>query len=242
MPWCHSTILLLIVILLMFSPVQAQHLTPGRSLMLPGDTPSLQFTPNREYKSVMLAIGASMLLPGLGEYYAGNFGTTGKYALTAEGVIWVSYAAFQLHGTWLKNDAQSFAMDRAGVSFEDKDAQFEVDLGNFLSVQDYNESKLRSRQSSLLYTDPSFSWIWTSDADRRAFRDQRIRGDRVLDASKFLVALAVVNRIISAFSAGKAAAAHNRAERAKFSLHLDHIPEHGLPRVEGTVIRFAYHF
>lgn len=204
--------------------------------------PSLQFASAKGTKSVMLAIGASLLLPGLGEYYAGTFSSSGKYALTAEGVIWVTYTAFQMHGTWLKDDARSFAMDRAGVSFDGKDTQFEVDLGNFMTVQDYNETKLRNRQTQLLYADPSYSWVWSNDDDRVAFKDQRIRGDRILEASKFIIAAAVVNRLISAFSAGRAAASHNRAARARFSFDMDYIPEVGLPRREGAIIRLAYSF
>jgi hypothetical protein len=190
----------------------------------------------------MLAILGSLVLPGLGEYYAGSFETTGKYALTAEGAIWVTYSAFRFHGDWVRGDARSFATDRAGVSLSGKDAQFEVDLGNFLTTDEYNEAKLRNRETHLMYTDPSDRWEWSSEADRQRFKDERIRSDRIYETSKFVIAAAVVNRIVSAFSAGKAASAYNRAARARFSFNMEYVPEVGLPRSEGAILRLGVTF
>ncbi len=234
---------LFVLILLLVSGAPAQLAIQEEPLPLQeAFQPSLQFTPRESQKSVLLAIGASLLLPGLGEYYAGNFDASGKYALTAEGAIWVTYTAFRLHGTWLKDDARAFAADRAGVSFDGKDGQFEVDLGNFMTVDEYNQAKLRNRQTNLVYSDPAYVWSWSSDADRTSFKDQRIRGDRILDISKFVVAAAVVNRVISAFSAGRAASAHNRAVRVRFSFRMDYVPELGLPRTVGAQLQLSYRF
>jgi hypothetical protein len=101
----------------------------------------------------------------------------------------------------------------AGVSFGGKDADFEVNVGNFLTIDDYNQAKLLNREYDKLYTDPAFSWAWASDEARNQFREERIRSDRILQAAKFAVAGLVVNRIISAFAAGRGAAAANRAAR-----------------------------
>jgi hypothetical protein len=204
--------------------------------------PGMQFSSAPKSKSVLVAILGSIVLPGLGEYYAGSFETSGKYALTAEGVIWVSYSAFRLHGGWVRDDARAFAAERAGASLAGKDARFEVDMGNFLNVQEYNLAKLRNRETDLLYTDPSYQWSWGSDADRARFKDERIRSDRIFEASKFVIAAAVVNRIVSAFSAGRAAAASNRAARASFSVNMDYVPEVGLPRSEGAILRLGMTF
>ena len=242
MQWRNTIVSVVLAGCILFPGANAQMRLVQNDRATPSDLPALQFSGSGNSKSVMLAIGASLLLPGLGEYYAGNFESSGKYALTAEGIIWVTYSAFRLHGTWLKDDARAFAVDRAGVSFSGKDAQFDVDLGNFLTTQEYNETKLRNRQTDLLYTDPSYSWVWDNDADRQAFRSQRIRADGILETSKFIVAAAVVNRLVSAFSAGRAAAAHNRTMRARFSINLDYVPEMGLPRTEGTMVRLAYRF
>lgn len=164
-------------------------------------------------KSLFLAIAGSVLIPGLGEWYAGNFEESGKYSLAAEGALWVSYAALRLHGSWVRNDARAFGSQMAGISFSGKDADFEVNIGNFLTVDDYNQAKLKNREFDKLYTDPAYAWSWTSDAERQRFKDERIRSDRIVQSAKFVIAGLVVNRVISAFAAGRGAAAANRAAR-----------------------------
>jgi len=44
-------------------------------------------------KSVVLAVVASLILPGMGELYAGSF-ESGKYNLIAEGGLWLTYSGF----------------------------------------------------------------------------------------------------------------------------------------------------
>ncbi len=208
----------------------------------PQSLATMQSSERPRTKSVMLAIGASILLPGLGEYYAGTFDGPGKYAMTAEGAIWLTYASFRAHGTWVRNDAKAFAAANAGARFDGKDDQFAVNVGNFLTTAEYNEVRAQLRETDLLYTDPSFQWRWESDEARQRFKDQRIRGDRIFEVSKFVVAAAVVNRIVSAFSAGKAVGAHNRAVRASFSFDLHYVPEVGLPRSEGMILTLGTRF
>jgi hypothetical protein len=173
--------------------------------------PQAETAPAR--KSLFVAIAGSLLVPGLGEWYAGNFEESGRYSLAAEGTLWVTFAAMRLHGTWVRNDARAFGTHMAGISFAGKDADFEVNVGNFMTVDEYNQAKLRNREYDKLYTGPAFSWTWLSDAERQRFKDERIRSDRIFQSAKFVIAGLVVNRVISAFAAGRGAAAANRAAR-----------------------------
>jgi len=193
------------------------------------------------FKSVTLAVTLSAILPGAGELYAGNF-ESGKYALIAEAALWVTYAALYTHGNWIKQDARLFATEHAGANFTSKADQFDVDVGNYLSVDDYNQAKLRNRQENLLYTDPSFSWKWDSDADRGSFKSSRIRSDEVFQNSKFVIAAAVVNRIFSAFSAGRATAAYNRKILIEGAWNLDAHPTSSLRFADGVCLDFTYTF
>lgn len=161
-------------------------------------------------KSVTLAVVYSLLLPGMGELYAGNF-SSGKYFLITDAGLWLGYGGFRYYGQWLRTDARSYASQFAGANFDGKDEAFEVNMGNFNSLEEYNEAKLRNREFDLLY-DPhsSFAWRWESDMTRLRFKDQRIRSDEIFQSSRFVIGALVLNRIISAFSAGRAAAAYNR--------------------------------
>ncbi len=159
---------------------------------------------------MVLAIAYSLVLPGLGDLYADNF-RTGRYFMGADAALWVTYAGFRVRGNWLKEDARSFAAERAGANFRGKGSQFEVDLGNFLSTQDYNAVRLRNREYDLLY-DPNstFAWHWASDADKAMYKDLRIRGDEVLRNSQFVVGFLVLNRVLSAISAARSVTLYNQ--------------------------------
>lgn len=160
-------------------------------------------------KSVFLAAGLSVILPGAGELYACNF-ESGKYSLIAEAAVWITYAGFYSHASWVRQDARLFATQRSGARFDSKDDKFAVDIGNFNSTSDYNQAKLRNREYDLLYMDPVFNWQWDTDQSRVAFKNERIRSDEIFQNAKFVIIAAVVNRVFSAFSAGRAASAHNR--------------------------------
>jgi hypothetical protein len=154
--------------------------------------------------SVLLAVAASLVLPGLGELYAGNF-DTGRYFMIAEGVLWMGYGGTVFRSDWIREDARLFAAERAGASFVGKDGKFEVNIGNFMNTDQYNEQKLRNREFDLLYRSSDFHWEWRSVDDRVRFRSLRIQSEEWKQASRFVVAALVVNRVISAFSAGRAA-------------------------------------
>ncbi len=165
---------------------------------------------SKERKSVFLAIVSSLVLPGLGELYAGSF-ETGKYNMIAEGGLWMTYAGFRLHGNWVRQDAQLLAEQHAGANFSGKNDQFDVNIGNFMTLDDYNLTKLRNREFDLVYSGSQYNWQWDSDINRTHFKDLRLSSDKAYNNAKLLIAAVVINRIISAFSAGRAAAAHNRS-------------------------------
>jgi hypothetical protein len=161
-------------------------------------------------KSVVLAVVASLLVPGMGEWYAGSFGS-GKYNLIAEGGLWLTYGGFRMQSNWLLQDARTFANQHAGANFENTDDQYSVNLGNYASVDDYNQAKLRNREEQLVYTADQYHWQWDSDANRTQFKDLRIRSAEINNNAKFIIAAVVVNHLFSAFSAGRMAASYNKS-------------------------------
>lgn len=163
-----------------------------------------------EQKSVFRSVVYSLILPGMGELYAGGF-DNGKYFLMAESGLWLTFASFELYGHWLQNDARRFAASHASASIDGKDDQFFVNLGNFTSVYDYNEKKLRDRDVADLY-DPNgtFFWEWDSDQSRARFRGLRVKSDNVFNNVRFVVAAIIVNHIASAINAGRVATNKNK--------------------------------
>ena len=162
-------------------------------------------------KSPALAAVYSLLLPGMGELYAGGF-SSGKYFLMAEGALWITYGAFSVHGSNQQDDARTYAVSRAGISPDGKDDQFYVDIGNFLTTEEYNDKQLRDREPELLYSRAEGEgWTWESDAARQAYKDERISSEQTYNNRKFVAAAIIINHVASAVNAARAAVAHNSA-------------------------------
>jgi hypothetical protein len=161
-------------------------------------------------KSVGLAALYSLILPGMGEWYAGGF-SSGKYFLVAEGGLWLTYTAFNVYGDALRDDSRSFAVAHAGVQTAGKNDQFFVDIGNFMSVSEYNDKKLRDRSLDRLY-DPAqgYAWQWDSDLSRSTYRGQRVSSDNVYNNRKFVVAAVIINHVASAINAARSAISRNK--------------------------------
>ncbi|HLF19311.1 MAG TPA: hypothetical protein VI704_00840 [Bacteroidota bacterium] len=192
-------------------------------------------------KSVWLAVASSLVLPGMGELYVGSF-ATGKYFLIGEAGIWLTYSGFITHGNWLRNDARTFAVQHANVQLDGKDDQFEVNIGNFGNTAEYNQQKLRNREYELVYTTTQDSWQWDNDMSREQFKSLRIRSDEIYRNAKFLIGAAVVNRVISAFMAGRSAAAHNRRVRYEGAWQIRVSPSGGFLNIHGMELQLSKEF
>lgn len=184
-------------------------------------------------KSPALAAVYSLLVPGMGELYAGEF-SSGKYFAIAEGALWLTFTIFEVHGNSLRDDSRAFAIARAGVDPLGKDDQFYVDIGNFLDIREFNEKQLRDREPERLY-DPAagYSWQWGADADRAQYRAQRIDAETMYNNKKFVVAAVIINHVASAINAARTAIAHN-ADLADLSFHAEVMG--GLARPHGIMV------
>jgi hypothetical protein len=162
-------------------------------------------------KSVGLAALYSLVVPGMGELYAEGF-SSGKYFLIAEGVLWLGYAAVEIHANDLRDGARAYAVAHAGVDATGKDDDFFVNVGNFISVDEYNEKRLRGREPEAVY-DPlaGYSWLWDSDASRLVYREQRIGSENMYNNRKFVGAAIIVNHIVSAINAARTAISYNNS-------------------------------
>lgn len=161
-------------------------------------------------KSPGLAALFSLILPGAGETYAAGI-DAGKYPLIAEGALWLTYGSMQYYGTWLRDDARSFAVSHAWISSADMGDQFYVDVGNFSNTFDYNEKKLRDRSNEKVYSGAAYSWQWDTDANRQAFREQRVSSERMFNNSRFVIGGMLINRIISVINAMRLTRQFNRS-------------------------------
>jgi TM2 domain-containing membrane protein YozV len=236
-------------VFLLTAPVRAQDVLAGRDAARrhlfaerPADgSPAPLFqqeAQSTEKKSVGLAALYSLLLPGMGELYADGF-SSGKYFLLAEGVLWLTFASFEIYGNSLQDDARAFATANAGLDPAGKDDQYFVDIGNFMNIREYNEKQARDREPDRIYTPAAaYAWQWQTDADRAQYRDSRIKSEEMWNNKKFVAAAILINHVASAINAGRSAAAYNKANATGLSFRADVLGGLGNPHgVQLTVTK-----
>ena len=173
-----------------------------------------------EKKKVSLAVLYSLLLPGMGELYVGDY-TMGKYFTIAEGGLWITFGAVKWYANGLQDDARQFAVQHAGISLDGKEDQYFVDIAEFDNANDFNEQILRNRDAHKVYDAQSFYWNWDNDANRQQFSDLRESSDARFNDVRFVVAAIGINHIISAINAGRLAIAHNKSVDDASLLHIN---------------------
>jgi hypothetical protein len=193
-------------------------------------------------KSVPLAVLYSLLLPGMGELYAGNY-NTGKYLTAAEGGLWITLIGLDRYGTWLQDDARTFAVGHAGINTNGKNDQYFVDIGNYNTIYDYNQEALRDRNPYKLYDENStFAWTWDSRSNREYFRDVRIKSDNMFNSVNFVAAAIAINHIISAINAARVAISYNERVDHASSLEIKAGVMGGIGNPHGIMISVSKSF
>ncbi|MBI3363708.1 MAG: hypothetical protein HY033_02240 [Ignavibacteriae bacterium] len=178
-----------------------------------------------EKKSAALAAFYSLLLPGMGELYSGNYGM-GKYFTIAEGGLVIALVGMDRYANWLQDDARRYSVQHAQVKLDGKDDRFFNAIGNFNDVDAYNEQVLRSRDPEKTY-DPApnsaYYWKWDNPANREGYRDLRVSSDERFNDTRFIAAAIGVNHLVSAINAARLAISHNKSMQhgSTFDLHAD---------------------
>ena len=175
-------------------PDEQSAMTPGKDFILPVTDQGVV-----SRKSPFLAVLYSSLLPGMGELYADRF-EKGIYPLVVDGVLWLALLGVDRYGAWIRDDARNFAIQHAMLNPGTKNDQFFVDIEAYMSVQEFNSSKLVSRDIGSLYDETRTSsryWNWDSNENRLAYRSMRIKSDEYFNAVGFVVLGLIANRVWS---------------------------------------------
>ena len=188
------------------------------------------------------AVLYSLLLPGLGDYKMGNKGrAVGFFA--AEGIIWISYAVFEVQGHQREDDYQQLAVQFAGVSRTGHSDDFYAQLREFASSTDY-EADVKNQGRDAILTgggsvidinpgalDAYFEahrvsdyepWLWSSHDRQLQYSEVRSSSKTSYRRADYMFAAAAANRVVSAIVAYASARAANQAHTVGY--HLDFSP------------------
>ena len=143
----------------------------------------------------------SLILPGWGEYSLGHKKRARIMALS-ESVIFFSILGSYSNANKFEQNYKSYAAEHANVITTGKNRQYWIDIGNYFSIDQFNEEHLRWRDFTAIYEkDNNWNWVWDNDENRKYFEKMRIRGDTWKLRGSFLIGGMVLNHIISAIDA-----------------------------------------
>lgn len=209
---------LLFFFLITSSVIYSQNFLRSNSLKLKNDSKHL-ITSNRNYptmfqnefhkKNTGLAILYSLLLPGMGELYAGSY-SSGKYFTIADVLLWGTYAGFNSYGNWKKSNYKTYAASNGGVNNSGKDANYYATIGDYLSINQYNDQKALERNYTQLYNVNQYYWKWDSNEERRTYRNMWTSSESAYNNLRFVAGALILNRIASAINAVRLVSAYNK--------------------------------
>lgn len=149
-----------------------------------------------EQKSKVVAVGLSIIFPGVGEYYLDNE-INWKTPFLAESGIVGGYFGLQNYGNNIKNDAHNFALINSDARTNMNDLYY-ARIGSYSSVYEYNEIMLQQRSLDDLYLPiENYYWNWNTQENRKKYHSQRVKADNIIENSTFLFAAMILNRAIS---------------------------------------------
>jgi hypothetical protein len=184
------------------------------------------------------AFWRSIAVPGWGHYYTDQENwNRGKAHLGAEIVLIGSFFGIHSRANRLENQFITLSGLKAGVDISGRDRTFRLAIGDFDTLEEYNDYQLRSRNWNRLIADtPENRWEWDSAEDRRRYRELRSGSDRLRNQLPALAGLMVVNRVISGISA------FTKARGITVSPELSLLPVHTGERKNGVVARLSIRF
>lgn len=215
--------------------VLAQEKTDFRAMLASSQFATAAFlnkSPNdtlADHSSGSTSLGGAFLrsavIPGWGQRSAGAK-TAARNFFVAEVLLWSGFASLQVYGHWLKNDYQLFAASHAGVTLSGKDDQFFVDAGNFISVEEFNQNRLRRRDVEGLYDTATHFWQWDTESNQIKFANLRKRSERSFSRANLVVAGVLANHIISGIHA--AWVAHRKSSQSSKERGELNVPQLGV--------------
>ena len=161
-------------------------------------------------KSPGLAIIYSLLLPGMGELYAGSY-SSGKYFTIAEGALWTTYIGMKAYGNWQKDRYKSFAASNGGVSVDGKNDDYLATISEYTNIDEYNNDMALQRNFDKMYNPSTYYWNWQTQDDRKTYRSMWKSSEQTFNDVRFVVGALIVNRIVSAINAVRLVSSYNKS-------------------------------
>jgi hypothetical protein len=176
---------------------------------LKSQTPDLSLSLEKTKKNPGLAIIYSLLLPGMGELYADGY-ESGKYFTIAEGALWGIFIGMNTYAGWQKDRYETYAVTYGGITTSGKDAAYYATIGDYSSINQYNDEQALNRDFGAMYNVETHYWSWPTTEQRKTYRGMWTSSEQTYNDIRFVVGALIVNRIVSAINAVRLVSAYNK--------------------------------
>ena len=152
-------------------------------------------------KKTLNPVIQSALVPGWGQKSLQYPDRSRLFTYVETGLL-ISILGSTTYAHILKKNYIAFAVEHAAISSARKNHKYWVDIGNFKTIEDYNDEHLRNREMDDIYdANLRWSWDWDEDSNRNAFEQKRILSDQMKQAATFGAGAIVLNHMVSAIDA-----------------------------------------
>ncbi len=170
----------------------------------------------KQKKSAGMAVLYSLLLPGMGELYAGGY-NSGIYFTIADGVLWGTFVGMNVYGNWQKDRYIAYAQTKAGITTDYKDDTFYATIGDYSDIEKYNDQMALEGNFQDMYSPQYYYWKWNSTEERRTYRGMWVSSEQTFNDVRFVVGALILNRIVSAINAVRLVSKYNNSLSAEVS-------------------------
>jgi hypothetical protein len=149
-------------------------------------------------KSPAIAMGASLLLPGLGHQYIGRERTAlAYYTVEAASIFAVFFCKHYADKVAL--DAAGYAWVHAGAlgSISDVDDSYWRIVGNSMDIDQYNAIMDLNRSPEKKITNEAQAWHWDDQSSQNRFNQIRSTSRTFRIASSFFIGALVLDRVVA---------------------------------------------
>jgi hypothetical protein len=183
--------------------------------------------------SVSRAVLYSLLLPGLGDWYAGHRDRATAFFLV-DAAVWTTFIVFRVQGNQREDAYQQYASSLAGIGSTNHSDDFYSLVGQYNSSDAY-EADFKKEHRIDLWPNVSSSamdsyyvenrvadfeeWAWRSWEDRVDYREMRSASKLSYRRSGYILALAVANRVVAsifAYHAVKSSRSGNQIQTGRY--------------------------
>ncbi len=169
-------------------------------------------------KSPVKAAALSALLPGLGQRYNGR-NNKATYFFAAEAVTWLAFGSFRVYGSWREDDYIDYGNVHANAQLDGKSDEFLDWVGFYDNIDQYNTAgRVGDPDRPYLFDTPENHWEWQSTEAQRKYRDLKNSSREAFRRADFMIAVAVINRVVSMVDAVLDTRKINRQADAGFEL------------------------